>query len=220
MDRRKRGEPVAYITGKREFWSLMLRIDNRALIPRPETECLVEAAVQRLTVAQPRVLDLGTGCGAVALAIAKTRPSAHIVGVDRDPRCVELARDNAFRLGIPVQFETSDWFTSVRGPFDMIVANPPYVAENDPHLGQGDLRFEPRTALIGGPDGLTELRAIVGEAPSHLDTNGWLLVEHGHTQGDCVRQLFDESGFEGVVTAADLGKNPRVTLGRRPCTTV
>jgi len=216
IERRQRGEPVAYIIGERGFWNLTLAVDRCALIPRPETECLVEAALARMSP-EPRiwVLDLGTGSGAVALAVAASRPTANVEGVDCDAGCVTLARWNAERLGISAAFYESDWFSAVGGSYDLILANPPYVAQGDPHLHRGDLRFEPRRALIGGPDGLSHLRQIVRQAPDHLAQGGTLLVEHGYDQADHVREMFRDAKFLGVETLRDLASLPRVTLGQR-----
>lgn len=207
---------MAYIIGERGFWNLTLAVDRCALIPRPETECLVEAALARISP-QPctRVLDLGTGSGVVALAIAASCPTANVEGVDCDPACVALACHNAERLGIKAAFYESDWFSAVEGPYDVILANPPYVAEGDPHLHRGDLRFEPRRALIGGPDGLSHLRQIVSRAPNHLAQGGILLVEHGYDQAEHVRAMFRNARFLGIETLRDLASVPRVTLGQR-----
>ena len=214
IERRRHGEPVAYIMGERGFWNLTLEVDRRALIPRPETECLVEAALARISP-RTRVLDLGTGSGAVALAVAASCPTANVHGVDRDPDCVALARHNAERLGLGTVFFESDWFFAVHGTYDVILANPPYVAEGDPHLRRADLRFEPHRALVGGPDGLSHLRRIVRQAPDHLESGGTLLVEHGYDQAEPVRALFRSAAFTAVETLADLASLPRVTLGQR-----
>lgn len=212
--RRRRGEPVAHILGEREFWSLALKVDARALIPRPETEGVVEAALER-TGATPAVLDLGTGCGAIALAIAAERPAAKVLGVEWHTPALDLAVENAERLGSGAAFRRSDWYAAVTGEFDLIVANPPYIAAHDPHLAQGDLRFEPKHALVGGVDGLAALKSVIGGAPGRLASGGWLIVEHGHTQGGAVRRLFAAAGFVAVETRQDLAGRPRVTLGRR-----
>ena len=214
IERRRRGEPVAYIMGERGFWDLTLAIDRRALIPRAETECLVEAALSRIS-GRARVLDLGTGAGAIALAVAGSHPTADVEGVDSEPDCVALARHNAEHSGVRATFYESDWFSDVRNTYDAILANPPYIAEGDPHLDQGDLRFEPRRALVGGKDGLSHIRHIVRQAPDHLHQNGILLVEHGYNQAEPVRELFRDARFVGVETLADLASLPRVTLGRR-----
>ena len=214
IERRRRGEPVAYIIGERGFWNLTVAVNRRALIPRPETECLVEAALARISP-HARVLDLGTGSGAVALAVAAGCPTANVHGIDCDPDCVDLARRNAERLGINAAFFESDWFSAVHGAYDAILANPPYIAEDDPHLRRGDLRFEPREALVGGPDGLSHLRRILRQAPDHLAPGGTLLVEHGYDQAEPVTALFRDAGFEGIDTLSDLASLPRVTLGQR-----
>ena len=214
VDRRRRGEPVAYIIGERGFWNLTLAVDRHTLIPRAETECLVEAALAHISPGT-RVLDLGTGSGAVALALAASCPTAKLEGVDCDPDCVTLARRNAESLDIPATFYESDWFSAVEGPYDAVLANPPYVAEGDPHLHWGDLRFEPRRALIGGPDGLSHLRQIVSQAPDHLAQRGTLLVEHGYDQADHVRAMFQDAKFRDIETRRDLASLPRVTLGQR-----
>ena len=214
VERRRQGEPVAYIMGERGFWNFTLAVDPRALIPRPETECLVEAALARMSGRQ-RVLDLGTGSGAVALAVAASCPSADVEGIDCDPDCVALARCNAERLDIRASFYESDWFSAVRGTFEAILSNPPYVAAGDPHLDRGDLRFEPRGALLGGSDGLSHMRRILRDAPGHLDRGGILLVEHGYDQAERVRALFRDANLQGIQTLADLASLPRVTLGRK-----
>ena len=215
--RRRRGEPLAYIVGRREFRSLTLRVDPRVLIPRPETECLVEVALARIgdTAA---VLDLGTGSGAIALAVAASRPGARVVGVDRDADCIDVARENAARLGLSAVFRRSDWFSAIGGNerFDVVVANPPYVADGDPHLAGDGLPFEPRAALVAGTDGLAALRRILPAAPDHLVGGGWLCVEHGHDQQGPVRELFRTHGFLGVETTPDLAGIPRVTCGHTP----
>lgn len=215
--RRQRGEPLAYIVGEREFRSLTLRVDRRVLVPRPETECLVEAALAHIGDAAT-VLDLGTGSGAIALAVAAARPGVRVVGVDRDTGCIDVARENAARLGLTATFRESDWFSAFgRGErFDVVVANPPYVADGDPHLAGDGLRFEPREALVAGVDGLAALRRIVGMAPNHLARGGWLCVEHGHDQRAPVGKLFRAHGFSDVETTPDLAGIPRVTCGRTP----
>lgn len=214
---RRRGEPVAYLIGRREFWSLSLCVSPAVLIPRPETECLVEVALELPLPADARVVDLGTGSGAVALALARERPGWRIVAVDCSPAAVALARHNAARLGLErVEVRESDWFAAAAGPYHLVVSNPPYVAAGDPHLAQGDLRFEPPEALVAGADGLAALREIVASAPRHLLPGGWLAVEHGADQGRAVHGLFTAAGFESVATHCDLAGRPRVTRGRRP----
>lgn len=216
--RREAGEPVAYLTGHRGFWRLELTVTPDTLIPRPETELLVELALQRLPAGgDARVADLGTGSGAIALAIACERPRARIVASDRSAAALEVARANADANGIGnVDFRHGDWFVPLRGDtFDLVASNPPYIAEGDPHLAQGDLRHEPPAALASGSDGLDAIRAIVAGAPAHLAPGGWLLLEHGHEQGAAVRALLHGAGFEEVETACDLEARERVTLGRK-----
>lgn len=218
LGRRQAGEPVAYLLGRREFFGLELRVTPAVLIPRPETELLVELALAHIPVAAPvRVLDLGTGSGAVALALARHRPRARVTAVDRSAAALEVARENARRLGLEhVSFLEGDWFAPLAGGerFDLIVGNPPYVAEGDPHLARGDVRFEPREALAAGPDGLDALRAIAREAGRWLTPGGLLLLEHGHDQGPACRALFEAAGFAAVQTHRDLEGRERVTGGR------
>lgn len=212
--RRASGTPVAYLVGEREFWSLPLQVNEHTLIPRPETELLVEQALARLP-RSGRALDLGTGTGAIALALVSERPDAEIWAVDASLEALKVARANVERLGLPVQLVHSDWFAQVSGQrFHLIVSNPPYIAEADPHLGQGDVRFEPLTALASGRDGLADIRQIVARAPAHLHPGGWLLFEHGYDQGAPVRELLTRAGFSSVETVQDYGGNDRVTLGQ------
>ena len=218
LRRREGGEPVAQITGHRGFWSLELAVTPDTLIPRPETELLVELALDRLPRTEPRrVLDLGTGTGAIALAIASERPLADLTAVDASQAALDVARDNAAEAGLALRLRHSDWFSAVAGErFDLVASNPPYIADGDPHLQQGDLRFEPRAALASGPDGLDAIRVITRDAPAHLVPGGWLLVEHGYEQGPAVRALFAAAGLQSVATERDLEQRDRVTLGRRP----
>ncbi len=216
--RREAGEPVAYLTGLRGFWTLDLQVTPDTLVPRPETELLVELALARLSPEQPvRVADLGTGSGAIALAIASERPLASVVATDVDPGTLAVASGNARRNGIGnVGFRQGGWYAAIDGErFDVIASNPPYIAEGDPHLRQGDLRFEPPAALSSGADGLEAIREIVAGAPSHLLPQGWLLLEHGWDQGESVRGLMVLAGFVEVATVRDLEGRDRVTLGRR-----
>lgn len=219
LARRERGEPVALITGEREFWSMTLAVTPDTLIPRPETELLVELALARMPRGQAlRVLDLGTGSGAIALALARERPSAAICAVDASVGALAVAQKNAAKLGLgQVRFLLGDWYSPVRAArFELIVTNPPYIADDDPHLRQGDLRFEPATALASGPDGLDDIRRIAAGAVEHLAPGGWLLVEHGWTQGAAVRAIFTEVGLSDAETACDLEARERVTLARAP----
>ena len=216
LRRRDHGEPVAQIVGHRGFWSLDLAVTADTLIPRPETELLVELALEHLPTEQMgQVLDLGTGTGAVALAIASERPLIDVTAVEVSQAALDVATANAQDTGLPLRLLRGSWFEPVAGEvFRMVVSNPPYIAEGDPHLLQGDLRFEPRSALASGPDGLDAIRRIVADAPAHLLPEGWLLIEHGHDQGAAVRSLFTASGFLRVITARDLEGRERVTLGR------
>lgn len=218
LRRRDRGEPVAQITGRRGFWSLELQVTPDTLIPRPETELLVELTLERLPRTEPRlVLDMGTGTGAVALAIASERPLAEVTATDASEAALAVARDNAAESGLPLTLLLSDWYAAIPGGrFDVIVSNPPYIPEADPHLRQGDLRFEPVSALVSGIDGLDAIREITRGAREHLSPGGWLLVEHGHDQGSAVRALFLAAGLASVATERDLEQRERVTLGRCP----
>lgn len=216
LSRRKTGEPVAYLVGEREFWSLPLYVSAATLIPRPDTECLVEQALARLPANGCSILDLGTGTGAIALALASERPDCQVTAVDLMPDAVALAQRNLVRLGFDnVTVLQSSWFDALeQRTFGMIVSNPPYIDERDPHLAQGDVRFEPLTALVAANEGLADLEHIVTVSRQHLEPNGWLLVEHGWTQGEAVRALFTAAGFHAVETCRDYGDNERLTLGQ------
>lgn len=215
LARRASGEPVAYILGRRDFWSLPLEVTPATLIPRPETELLVELALERLPKGGS-VLDLGTGSGAIALAIASERPDASVVAVDASASALAVATSNAARLGLQrVIMLESDWYAAIGAQrFDLIVSNPPYVEAGDPHLGEGDLRFEPPSALASGPDGLDDIRRIASGAAQHLVPSGWLLVEHGWNQGPAVRDIFVGAGLSHAFTAQDLEARDRVTGAR------
>lgn len=211
--RRADGEPVAYLTGRKEFFGLPLQVDARVLVPRPDTETLVEWARDVLAGrTAPAVIDLGTGSGAIALAIQSARPDAVVEAVDRSADALAVARANAQRLGLPVRFREAHWLDGA-GRYDLVVSNPPYVAEGDPHLTA--LRHEPRQALAAGPDGLDDLRAIVAAAPAHLRPGGWLLLEHGWDQAEAVRGLLAAAGFTEVASRADLAGIARCSGGRR-----
>lgn len=215
LKRRMNGEPIAYILGEREFFGLNFRVTPATLIPRPDTELLVELALQKIPQ-QGRVLDLGTGSGAIALAIAHSRPDAEVTAVDAAQEALEVARDNAQRLKLTnVRLLHSDWFSALqRERFDLIVSNPPYIEDADAHLEQGDLRFEPRTALASGSDGLNDIRRIIADAKTHLVADGWLLFEHGYDQAERVRELLREAGYAEVFSAPDLSGIERVSGGR------
>ncbi|HEV2620559.1 MAG TPA: peptide chain release factor N(5)-glutamine methyltransferase [Frateuria sp.] len=215
--RRKAGEPVAYLTGRRGFWTLELEVDPATLIPRPETELLVELALARLPPGgSPRVLDLGTGSGAIALAIARECPHGRVTATDASADALAVAQRNAGRNRIVnTAFVHGDWFAPLAGTcFEVIVANPPYIAAHDPHLAQGDLRFEPAGALASGPDGLDDIRRIVAGAQAHLAPGGWLMFEHGWDQGAAVRGLLEAAGYREVFTTQDLEGRDRVSGGR------
>ncbi|MBI3774905.1 MAG: peptide chain release factor N(5)-glutamine methyltransferase [Gammaproteobacteria bacterium] len=219
VERRLRGEPVAYLTGRREFWSLDLEVTSATLIPRAETETLVELALQRIPVdATFHVADLGTGSGAIALAIAHERPRCVVLATDISAHALSVAQSNAQRLEIKnISFRHSAWFAGLRGErFDVIVSNPPYVAEHDIHLQRGDLRFEPQLALSSGADGLCDLHTIVQDAPAHLGAEGWLLVEHGYDQQAAVIDLFSKNDFMEITGYKDTAGVPRGVSGRRP----
>ena len=211
--RRLDGEPVAYLTGEKEFFGLQLAGDARVLVPRPDTETLVEWALEVLReLPSPRIVDLGTGSGAIALALQSARPDAHVEAVDRSAEALAVAADNARRLGLPVAFREGNWLEGA-GTYDLVVGNPPYVAAGDPHLQS--LRHEPLSALAAGPDGLDDLRAIAAAAPGHLRAGGWLLLEHGHDQAHAVCGLLTAAGLTDVASRNDLAGISRCSGGRR-----
>ncbi len=223
LARRIAGEPVAYLVGRRGFWCFDLEVTPATLIPRPETELLVELALERLPAGRELdIADLGTGSGAIALALAHERPAARVIATDVSVAALEVAEGNARALGLGnIVFLQGDWIAPLkrnllrgRG-FDLIASNPPYIAATDAHLGQGDLRFEPPGALASGVDGLDAIRAIVRDAPAHLAAGGWLLLEHGWDQGEAVRALLAHAGLADVGTARDLEERDRISFGRR-----
>ncbi len=216
--RRAAGEPVAYLLGWREFYGRRFAVGPAALIPRPETELLIDRVLERLPpAAAAEVLDLGTGSGVIALTLALERPHCILTAVDVSAGALALARENARTLGVRhIELLQGDWYGPVaQRAFDLILSNPPYVADTDPHLALGDLRFEPASALRAGPDGLAAIRHIVAQAPEHLRPNGWLLFEHGYNQADECRHLLADAGFVEITTAADLAELPRVSGGRK-----
>lgn len=213
--RRLAGEPVAYLIGQREFYGLPFEVDAAVLIPRPETELLVELALARLAPGPASVLDMGTGSGAIAVALAHSRPELHVSALDASVAALDVARRNASRNGVDVQFLHSDWYGALGSScFDMIVSNPPYIAAGDAHLEQGDLRFEPRGALTDHADGLQALRRIVAGAAHHLAPQGWLLLEHGYDQSGAVRALLEQQHYSEVQSWSDLAGIERVSGGR------
>ncbi len=210
LQRRAAGEPLAYITGTKEFFGLPLHVDARVLDPRPDTETLVEWALEKMPVQAPcAVIDLGTGSGAIALALQHQRPQANVSAVDASPQALAVAQANAARLQLPVHFIQSHWLREVSGTFDLIVSNPPYIRADDPHLTA--LKHEPLQALASGNDGLDDIRVIVEEAPAHLKSGGWLLMEHGYDQAQAVRELLAQAGWQNVQSRKDLAGIERCT---------
>ena len=220
LQRRLRGEPIAHILGEQAFWSLSLQVSAATLIPRPDTERLVELALERIpTETDWFIADLGTGSGAIALALASERPKCHLLASDRSADTLGVAQHNAERLGLTnITFVQADWLKDIPrdNRFDMIVSNPPYICEADPHLDQGDVRFEPREALTAGADGLNAIRTIITQAQQYLKPGGWLLLEHGYDQGDAVQKLLNLAGYTEVADFIDYGGNPRVAVARWP----
>ena len=219
LARRLLGEPIAYILGQREFFGLNLIVTPDTLIPRPDTETLVETALDKIPTDTPfTVLDLGTGTGAVALAIAEHRPEAQVTAIDASSGALDIAKRNANQLDLTqVDFRLSNWFSALEGErFNLIVSNPPYIEQHDIHLTQGDLRFEPMSALASGTDGLDDIRQIVDNCLLHLDPQGWLMLEHGYNQAHLVTDLMAQSGLIDITTIKDLGANDRVTIGKNP----
>ena len=210
--RRAAGEPVAYLTGRKEFYGLPLQVDARVLDPRPDTETLVDWALEVMApLASPRVVDLGTGSGAIALALQSQRTDAQVLAVDASTDALAVAQANGKRLGLPVRFQAANWLEGVQGVFDAIVSNPPYIANADPHLAA--LTHEPLQALASGTDGLDDIRTIVAQAPNHLRAGGWLLLEHGYDQAEAVQALLQAQGFRQVQSRADLAGIARCTGG-------
>lgn len=216
VEARKQGLPIAYLTGRREFYALELSVDRHVLIPRPETELLVDTALELIRpITTPCILDLGTGSGAVALAIAANAQTARLVATDIDEKALQIAARNARYQNInSIKFLRSDWYTEVKGQrFNLIVSNPPYVDPDDPHLAQGDVRFEPQHALISADRGRADLNKIIKQASDHLHTRGRIALEHGYDQGAYTRDLLEQQGFTDITTLKDLNQHDRVTLG-------
>ncbi|KGI76993.1 peptide chain release factor N(5)-glutamine methyltransferase [Oleiagrimonas soli] len=223
LQRRAQGEPVAYMLGRRGFWNLDLEVTPATLIPRPETERLVELALQRMPEGVPvQVADLGTGSGAIALALASERPQARVTAVDLSMQALQVARRNAVAHDLPqVEFLHGDWYQPLAGrTFDLIVSNPPYIERDDIHVRQGDLRFEPLDALVSGADGLDAIRTLIAGAARHLRDGGWLLFEHGWNQGEAARRLLVDAGFADAFTARDLEARERVSGARRTAASI
>jgi release factor glutamine methyltransferase len=225
VTQRQAGTPVAHILQTREFWGLPFKVTEATLIPRPDTEILVETALEKLTAGNPEtdqawsVLDLGTGSGAIACALASSGTNCRVTAVDVSPQALAVAKDNAQRLDLDLRFCSGSWFEPLAGErFELIVSNPPYIREDDPHLSQGDVRFEPLTALTSGETGLDDITQILQQAGQHLKPNGWLMFEHGYDQADAVQTLFRQYGFESIETRRDYGGQPRVTFGQWPKT--
>jgi release factor glutamine methyltransferase len=217
LSRRANGEPIAYLTGQRDFWDMTLAVSPDTLIPRPETERLVELALEKIPAdASWHIADLGTGSGAIALAIARERPHCHLLATDLSVAALDIAHHNAQRLGVRnIRFSSGHWFAPLAGEqFQLIVSNPPYIHPDDPHLRQGDLRFEPPSALQSGADGLADIRIICDQARQHLQPPGWLLLEHGYDQGPAVQELLSTLGYTQVSVYEDLAHNERVSAGK------
>jgi release factor glutamine methyltransferase len=218
LARRQRGEPVAYITGTREFWSMELDVSPATLIPRPETELLVEKALEHIpSDAAWTIADLGTGCGAIALAIAKERLRCRVIATDNSPAALQVARYNAKKIGLTnIEFHEGDWFAALaNATFDMILSNPPYIRAGDPHLKQGDVRFEPATALVAGTEGFDAIRHIARHAREFLKPDGWLLFEHGWDQAEAIGDYLRQQGYRDIVCHTDLTGHARVAGARR-----
>lgn len=217
LARRIAGEPIAHILGLREFYGREFQVTPATLIPRPDTEILIETALEKIPANQPcRILDLGTGTGAIGITLALERPYCQIVIVDFSNEALAVAKDNIHHFAASnVTALHSDWYSAVKGQrFDLIASNPPYIETGDPHLQQGDLRFEPITALASGADGLDDIRTISSQAADHLNPGGWLMLEHGYQQGAAVRDILEQHGFTSIGTVTDLAEHDRVTLGR------
>lgn len=219
LEDRLQGRPIAHITETREFWGLEFKVTPDTLIPRPDTETLVEAALEQLqSQASARILDLGTGTGAVALALKSERPVDQIIATDQSTAALRVAQYNSQTLHLDVEFRQGSWFDPIKEAetFHLIVSNPPYIEEQDPHLKQGDVRFEPLNALTSGKDGLQDIRIIAKQARKHLLTDGWLILEHGYNQSQAVQEILRQLGYQMIQTRQDFGHNDRITLGQKP----
>lgn len=221
LQKRVSGHPVAHILGHREFWGLDLIVTKDTLIPRPDTETLIEAVLSLKSVSNPNkecsIVDLGTGSGAIALALKSELPHCTIRALDQSLAALDIAKQNAHTNRLDIQFLHSNWFSALKQQqFDCIVSNPPYIEDDDPHLQQGDVRFEPLSALISGRDGLDDIRLIIDQAWSHLHKQGWLVIEHGYNQAQSIHQLFEKAGYQNIQLHNDLAGNPRISLGQKP----
>lgn len=221
IKKRQAGVPIAHLIGSREFWGMDFKVTQDTLIPRPDTETLVEQTLTKIDLCQksgitsPKVLDLGTGSGAIICALKNEVPAIQAYAVDFQALALEIAKQNAKAHTLEINFKLGSWFEPFTdNKFDIIVSNPPYIEENDPHLKQGDVRFEPITALTSGKDGLKDIQALIKNSRSHLEKNGWLLIEHGYNQADAVQQFLSEHNYQNIETFYDYGNNPRVTMGR------
>ncbi|PLA73873.1 peptide chain release factor N(5)-glutamine methyltransferase [Hydrogenovibrio sp. SC-1] len=218
LAQRLAGKPIAYLTGERAFFGLDLYVSEATLIPRPDTEILVETALEKMAIKNDQAwsfCDLGTGSGAIACALKHQQPNCDATAIDFSQAALEVAQKNAQRHQLCISFKQGDWFQPVIDQsFDLIVSNPPYIESEDPHLNQGDVRFEPETALVSGSDGLEDIRKLIFQAPMHLKANGWLILEHGYQQAKPVQALFQQAGFRHIETRQDYGHRPRITLGQ------
>lgn len=218
IKRRLEGEPVAHLLGQREFWSLNLSVDKHTLIPRPDTELLVEFILEQFPGDQLKLADLGTGSGAIALALASEKPRWQITATDQSDQALAVAKQNASALQLDqVQFRSGSWFDALNeNDFDIIVSNPPYIPANDPHLATGDVRFEPASALVAGEEGLDDIGLLIKRAPGYLQSKGWLILEHGYDQQAAVKKLFESAGYRQITQRNDYGNNPRMSAAQRP----
>ncbi len=217
LEKRKKGEPIAYLTQHREFWGLNFKVNEHTLIPRADSETLVETALVKIKpLLSPKVLDLGTGSGALICAIKSEIPHAIAVATDLQKEALAIANENAQTLQLDISFKQGSWFEPLKGDkFDLIVSNPPYIEETDPHLQQGDLRFEPLSALASGKTGLDDINIIAKTAKTHLNYQAWLILEHGYNQAEAVKNILKENGFQNIETIKDYHQHPRITLGQK-----